>query len=635
MPSLFQLCVTIGVSLHATAAIVTVSTPAGDIIGSTHATYERFGYIPYAAAPVGKLRWSAPQPLITFPEGTHDGSRANYRPACPQIKKPLVNQGVSDDQDEDCLFLYIWRPLGTTALAKLPVAVFTHGGAHFQGSGTDMYVKGASLAEKGVLLVTINYRLGLLGFMNDVKDPSGGSSGVTSVAGALDNLEALRFVQRNIASLGGDPEKVTVFGESAGASNCLFLITSKSMVERKENLFQRIFIMSPTHLHFDVMPAEDRIPQLLSSTMNCPDPVQDSVASWKCLRSKPWKDIWEKLPPQGASRVSYLMTLSSPYTGLLELPTLQPKFQENNEEWPTSPTARMKAGKIASGLDIVIGQTRDEGSLFTTLAFMVSSTSNLRFFEDMLRKALDDGQEKETHELIQYYLNLAQKKGVWAAQVQFCGDVMFGVPVHLSLSTIAAKSTTTNLYSYVFSYVPEGGAYFLGQNVGAAHGLELQFYFNALDQSGFYGALDNSKMNSLAGAVSQKLFLDFVKTGKSECLKQYKDNKRSFCEITPEAETQVIENYRKEAMDLWDNWMSTAPNGWPSWGDKGEYRNEPTMSWLLNQVLITELIMLGEDVRRMVVYGFFFLCLIWKCQGKCGCCGCWGRHGEKKKSKNE
>ena len=74
------------------------------------------------------------------------------------------------------MFLYIWRPLGTTALAKLPVAVFTHGGAHFQGSGTDMYVKGESLAENGVLLVTINYRLGLLGFMNDVKE--GGSSGV-------------------------------------------------------------------------------------------------------------------------------------------------------------------------------------------------------------------------------------------------------------------------------------------------------------------------------------------------------------------------------------------------------------------------------------------------------------------------
>ena len=132
---------------------------------------------------------------------------------------------------------------------------------------------------------------------------------------------------------------------------------------------------------------------------------------------------------------------------------------------------RMKAGKIASGIDIVIGQTRDEGSLFTKLAFMISPTSNLQFFEHMLHAALDEGKEKETNELIQHYLNIAKQTNVWDAQVKFCGDVMFGVPVHLSLSTIAAKSKNTNLYSYVFSYVPEGGAHFLGSPVGAAHGL--------------------------------------------------------------------------------------------------------------------------------------------------------------------
>ena len=83
----------------------------------------------------------------------------------------------------------------------------------------------------------------------------------------------------------------------------------------------------------------------------------------------------------------------------------------------------------------------------------------------------DEGKEKETNELIQHYLNIAKQTNVWDAQVKFCGDVMFGVPVHLSLSTIAAKSKNTNLYSYVFSYVPEGGAHFLGSPVGAAHGL--------------------------------------------------------------------------------------------------------------------------------------------------------------------
>ena len=140
--------------------------------------------------------------------------------------------------------------------------------------------------------------------MNDAitSTKKGSSSSISSVAGILDNLEALRFVQRNIGSFGGDPSKVTVFGESAGASNIIFLLTSKSMVERQENLFQRVFIMSPSHLHFEVMKAEDKIPQMLSKAMSCPDPItspEASVITWKCLRSKSWQEISKIMPPQG------------------------------------------------------------------------------------------------------------------------------------------------------------------------------------------------------------------------------------------------------------------------------------------------------------------------------------------------
>ena len=189
--------------------------------------------------------------------------------------------------------------------------------------------------------------------------------------------------------------------------------------------------------------------------------------------------------------------------------------------------------------------------------------------------------------------------------------------------TVIQRRMFYESYDSSFPYLTLSLVFFLSlyfSSYTRACSLELQFYFDAMDQNGLYGPLDNSKMNKQASKVAQTMFVDFIKTGQSECLKQYKNNTRSFCEITPEGKTQVIENYSKEAMDLWDNWMSTAPNGWPSWGNKNEYNNEPIVSWLLNQVLITELIMLGEDVKRMVVYGVLFLYLIWKCT--CRCCGC-------------
>jgi len=602
---------------------VSVSTPTGKVIGSRHPTYERFGYLPYAQPPIGNLRWSAPKPMYRFPTGIHDGSRASYRPACPQPKKPLVDVGVSEDQDEDCLFLFIWRPVGTDKNSKLPVAVFTHGGAHFQGSGSDSYVNGESIAKQNVLLVTINYRLGWLGFMNDFVDQDSASSSknnITSVAGALDNLEALRFVRRNIRSFGGDPNKVTLFGESAGASNCLFLLTSKSMVEKNEKLFRRIFIMSPAHLHFDVLTIDNNPPTLLSKLMNCSTTTTSDT--WKCLRSKPWKEIWNKLPSQSASRVQYLMTLSPAFSGLAEVVGLQPKFKKNDNEWPTSPMKRMKNGQIAQNVDIVIGQTLDEGSLFTKLAFMISSTSDISFFKSMMYSALKEGNEKDTNNLMQHYLNLANQTSVWDAQVKFCGDVMFSVPVHLTLSTISKFSPNTNLYSYLFSYSP--GVSFLGQNVGAAHGLELTFFFNALNQKGLYGVLGNTSMNQKVSSIAQNMFVNFANNGNSKCLKKYTLKERNFCEFTSNGELKELINYNKKSMDLWDQWMSSAPNGgWPSWNPKNEYKDEPIISWMLNQVLVTELILLSEDWKRMLIYGSLLFYVIWKVTCEC-CCGCFG-----------
>ena len=198
---------------------------AGDVVA--------YKGIPYAAAPVGKLRWKPPQPAAKW-----EGVRAcdQFGPTCPQTPYPAGSVYFSppQSQSEDCLSLNVWTAAKTSD-DKRPVMVWIHGGALTRGSGSLAYYDGASLARKGVVLVTINYRLGPLGYFAHpalVKESEHGSAGNY---GVLDQIAALQWVQRNIKAFGGDSSRVTIFGESAGSwSVCSLLATPLS-----KGLFQR------------------------------------------------------------------------------------------------------------------------------------------------------------------------------------------------------------------------------------------------------------------------------------------------------------------------------------------------------------------------------------------------------------
>ena len=194
-----------------------VATESGVVHGEKDGTIRHFLGIPYAAPPVGPLRWKPPQRAPAW-QGTRDATVVGTQ--CPQT---LSYSGAS--YDEDCLFLNVWTPSGAH---DLPVMVWLHGGAFIFGSGGDKYYDGSKLAQHGVVVVTINYRLGVLGFLAhpalDVEDPSFPSSGNY---GLLDQEAALAWVQRNIAAFGGDPKQVTLFGESAGGfSTCVQYLSS-------------------------------------------------------------------------------------------------------------------------------------------------------------------------------------------------------------------------------------------------------------------------------------------------------------------------------------------------------------------------------------------------------------------------
>ena len=218
------------------AADTPVKTDTGMVAGSrlgTDSKVRAFKGIPFAAPPVGKLRWQPPQPAEPW-QGVRECTQ--FSAICPQAPYPAgsVYAQAPQPQSEDCLYLNVW----TTAdreTAKQPVMVWIHGGALTRGSSSIASYDGEALARQGVVLVSINYRLGPFGYLaypalsRESKHNSSGNYGV------LDQIAALQWVQRNIGAYGGDPNRVTIFGESAGSwSVCSLLATPLT-----KGLFQR------------------------------------------------------------------------------------------------------------------------------------------------------------------------------------------------------------------------------------------------------------------------------------------------------------------------------------------------------------------------------------------------------------
>ena len=214
-----------------------VVTANGLLEGARSDGLDVFRGVPFAAPPVGALRWRAPQPVQPWRVVR---SAAAFGTACPQ-KSGLSLEGGGDPGrlSEDCLYLNVWTPRAAPG-AKLPVMVWLHGGALIFGAGSLKLYDGASLAQPGVVVVTVNYRLGPLGYFVHPALVRAAPRGPANF-GLLDQMAALRWVQRNIEAFGGDARQVTVFGQSAGAQSVLALMASPL----SRGLFQRAVAQSP------------------------------------------------------------------------------------------------------------------------------------------------------------------------------------------------------------------------------------------------------------------------------------------------------------------------------------------------------------------------------------------------------
>lgn len=203
---------------------VPVDVTGGAVSGLREGKLDVYLGIPYAAPPVAALRWRAPQPVTPW-QGVKPAD--HFAAACAQTA-----EWVTHPKSEDCLYLNVWAPRTSE---KLPVLVWIHGGGYYGGTAAQAGFNGARLARRGAVVVTLNYRLGVFGFFSHPELAAEAPYHASGNQGILDQIAALRWVRDNIAAFGGDPARVTVMGESAGAESVAILVASplaKGLLQR-------------------------------------------------------------------------------------------------------------------------------------------------------------------------------------------------------------------------------------------------------------------------------------------------------------------------------------------------------------------------------------------------------------------
>jgi para-nitrobenzyl esterase len=223
----------LGMSVSSLADSLTVKTEQGKVAGKTinDGKVKAFLGLPYAAPPVGDLRWKAPEPAAKW-KGERDATKFVAHCAQNHVFDDMVFQGPP--ASEDCLFLNVYAPADATDKSKLPVMFWIHGGGYSGGGSDEPRHNGDFLPTKGVVLVTINYRLGVFGFLatTDLAKEQGDSAGNYAM---MDMVAALKWVHQNIGKFGGDPGNVTIFGESAGS----FAVSTLMASPMAQGLFEK------------------------------------------------------------------------------------------------------------------------------------------------------------------------------------------------------------------------------------------------------------------------------------------------------------------------------------------------------------------------------------------------------------
>jgi len=407
----------------------TVQTPAGPVQGRVNGAGAVFLGIPYAAPPVGRLRWQPPQPVARW---TQPLPASHLGHPCPQ---PRVS-GTA----EDCLYLNVYAPVRSAA--KLPVILWIHGGSFSSGQAGD--VDGTDLAIRGhVVVVSLNYRLGPLGFLDLASMTTAQNGASPGDFGLLDQQAGMRWVRDSIAAFGGDPAHVTIMGQSAGAASVCAHLSSPGAA----GLFARAIAESGCTQGFRARPLAQAQGAELAAAAGCPNPG-DQLA---CLRAVPA----DRLIATAAARTDLSW---QPATGT---PTL-----------PTTTVSALQTGKFAQ-VPILIGTNHNEGGIFVTPSYD-SSTSRLSANRYVSALSTQFGAPAASAVAATYPLSTYGSPG--AALAAAVGDGRFSCPA-LNAADLLSRSVPTFAYEFDDEQAPQRFSFTPAFPLGAYHTAEIQYVF--------------------------------------------------------------------------------------------------------------------------------------------------------------
>jgi para-nitrobenzyl esterase len=492
-----QLLSSIAMALpHAVKDGPVVHLDSGSVRGYFQGTTSIFKGIPYAAPPVGKLRWREPQPVSPW-SGVRDATAPAH--ACVQniagidsFMKPLATAyGASYAVEpvvssEDCLYLNVWTPARPQPGA-LPVMVWLHGGSNTAGSGSQSVYDGASLASHGVIVVTINYRLGVFGFFSHpeltVESPHRSSGNY----GLLDQLAALRWVKENIAQFGGNPNNVTLFGESAGALDDGMLMTSPLAA----HLFQRVI-------------SESGPPFGMGAIQTRKEAESAGAAIGRAASGNPATPL-ENLRKLSAAELVRIANAQShgPYAARAIV-----------DGWllPQAPARAFALGAIQK-VDLIVGLNGREMSAFRMAAAEAAKESGQQAKNTSAMQAVKQLADAArplysgwTDAAIVKYLALAMVHRELAID-QATNDMLVACPI----GAMAALTSATGRNVYVYSFersIPGQGEIALG----AFHSLEVPYVFNAFTDRSWRWLTFAAADRNLSSFI-ETYWTNFAKTG--------------------------------------------------------------------------------------------------------------------------
>jgi len=425
-----------------------IETESGKIQGYIQDKLQIFKGIPFAEPPIGALRF---QPPVKKKAWDNIFKATEYGSYAFQGFSPL-QVGQEIQESEDCLTLNVWTP--ATDNKKRPVMVWIHGGAFVTGGGVSPLYDGSTLASRGdVVIVTINYRLGAFGFLY--------IPGVTANVGMLDQITALKWVNKNIEAFGGDPNNITIFGESAGGASALTLIAMPAA----KGLFNRIIAQSAPILQPN---------PTIKSTNDLMNKLNLKVGDIEAL---------QKLKPKEIITAQNKVLAEVMEKGESELMDFRPSIDVESGTVPIHPLEAIKNGE-AKGIDLLIGCTEEEAKLFTSFDPNLKNLNAEKLEAAVANRLRSMNLEKESDSLIQAYEN-ARKNLLPIKPIDLFNaiitDYMFRISdIHM---TEAQGTYNPNVYFYIFTWPSP-------MLKGACHAVELPFVFGTLGLPGmdlFFG----------------------------------------------------------------------------------------------------------------------------------------------------